>query len=171
MAPDLPKLQVSKRLWQSCQQGALLRRHPHHQERPWQPLLRRQQQVPGHSDRELWRRGLHHYPSHSGNLKHQRLPPSWHQLLSERLSSSQEWMKICTMGELNHTTELHWTGGTLKCKSYSTKGFIDPLTIVWVVLVSKLQIRAKYVCRTETQFRGCMCLEQKWFPTSVWSKA
>lgn len=67
MAPDLPKLQVSKRVWQSGQPGALLRRHSHHQERPWQPLLCRQLQVPRHSDRGCWRRVLHCHPRLPGN--------------------------------------------------------------------------------------------------------
>ena len=69
MASNIPELQVSERLWQGCQSGALLRRHSHHQERPWQPLLRRQCQVPGYCHGELWRRVLHHYPCLSGNQR------------------------------------------------------------------------------------------------------
>lgn len=66
MASDLPRLQVSKRLWQSGQPGALLRRHPHHQERPRQPLLRRQLQVRGRGHRERRRRFLHRHTSDTG---------------------------------------------------------------------------------------------------------
>lgn len=67
MASDLPKLQVSKCLRKSGQPGALLRRYPHHQERPWQPLLCRQLQVRGSRHREFWRGLFHCYTCIPGN--------------------------------------------------------------------------------------------------------
>lgn len=66
MASDLPRLQVSKRLRQSGQPGALLRRHPHHQERPRQSLLRRQLQVRGRGHRERRRRFFHSHTCNAG---------------------------------------------------------------------------------------------------------
>lgn len=42
MAPPVPELQVPPRLWQTSQQGELLRLSAHHPQRPRQPLLRRE---------------------------------------------------------------------------------------------------------------------------------
>jgi len=86
MAADLPKLQVSKRLRQGGQPGTLLWRHPHHQERPRQPLLRRQLQVPGHRDRELRRRLLHCGARIPGNPSRETLLVGW----SSKWGSAEE---------------------------------------------------------------------------------
>lgn len=67
MASDLPRLQVSKCLWESGQPGALLWRCPHHQERPRQPLLCRQLQVRGSCHWERRRRFFHCYTCIPGN--------------------------------------------------------------------------------------------------------
>lgn len=69
MAPDLPKLQVSKCLRKSGQPGALLRRRPHHQERPRQPLLCRQLQVHRSGHRECRRGLVHCYTCIPGNWR------------------------------------------------------------------------------------------------------
>jgi len=66
MAPAVPQLQVSERLREGGEPGALLRRHPHHQERPRQPLLRRQHPIPRHRDRERRRRLLPRHPPRAG---------------------------------------------------------------------------------------------------------
>lgn len=67
MASHLPRFEVSKCLWKSGQPGAKLRRNPHHQERPWQPLLRCQLQVRGSRHWEFWRRFFHCYTCIPGN--------------------------------------------------------------------------------------------------------
>lgn len=68
MASNLPRFQVSKCLWKSGQPGAQLRRYPHHQERPWQPLLCCQLQVRGSRHWERWRRFFHCHTCIPGNL-------------------------------------------------------------------------------------------------------
>ncbi|TRZ07597.1 hypothetical protein HGM15179_019513, partial [Zosterops borbonicus] len=63
MAAAVPQLQVPERLREGGEPGALLRRDPHHQERPRQPFLRRQRAVPGHRHRERRRRLLPRHPA------------------------------------------------------------------------------------------------------------
>lgn len=54
VAPSVPQLQVPSRVWQSCQQGQVLRLRAHHPQCPRQPLLCCEPQLHRRGDRVCW---------------------------------------------------------------------------------------------------------------------